>query len=106
MKKSPINHAIETLQKFSESLEFTKEGRTSVNCSISLLEPFIEEEKKVYIEMCIEFLKLLVNTIEKGEFNKFDEDNIVAFVTNYFSENKAPTPQSYKDFFRNATPKC
>lgn len=106
MKKSPINHAIETLQKFSESIEFTKEGRTSVNCSISLLEPFIQEEKKVYIEMCVEFLQLIVSNIENGQINKFEYDNIVSFVENYFSENKLPNPQPYNYFFKNAKPKC
>jgi len=106
MKKSPINHAIETLQKFSESLEFTKEGKTSVNCSISLLEPFIEEEKKLYIEMCVEFLQLIVSNIENGQIQNFEYNQIVSFVENYFSENKASNPQHYKYFFKDAKPKC
>ena len=90
MQKSPIKQAIEVLEKFSESLEFTKEGKTAVDSSISILQPLIEEERKVYIEMCIDFLQLLVLTIEKREFDKFDEHKIVSFVANYLSDNKLP----------------
>ena len=106
MQKSPIKQAIEVLEKFSESLEFTKEGKTSVDSSISIIQPLLEEERKVYVNMCMSFLELLVSTIEKGEFDKFDEEKIVSFVLNYFEGNETPLPNYDKNFFRNAKPKC
>jgi len=53
MNKSPIREAIERLTKFSESLDFSKEAMTGVNCSISLIQPLLEKEKKLYESICI-----------------------------------------------------
>ena len=104
MKKSPINQAIETLQKFSESIEFTKEGRTAANCSISLLEPFIQEEKRVYLELCVDFLKVITTNIENGQIGKFEYDHIVSFVDNYFLDNKLPNGDFFEITNKNTNP--
>ena len=96
MNKSPINEAIETLTKFSENLEFSKEARTSVNCSISLLEPLIEKEKKLYVSMCIGLMDKLADVVERGEFDKFDEDKIIDFIRNFFNEEQKPIYGSFE----------
>jgi hypothetical protein len=104
MKKSPINHAIETLQKFSESIEFTKEGRTAANCSISLIEPFIKEEKRVHLELCVDFLKVITTNIENGQIDNFKYEDIVSFIDNYFSDYKLPNGDFFEITNDNTNP--
>jgi hypothetical protein len=96
MNKSPIKEAIETLTKFSENLDFSKEAKTGVNCSISLIEPLIEKEKKLYVSMCISLMNKIADVVKRGEFDKFDEDNVIDFIKNYFNEEQKPTNGSYE----------
>lgn len=96
MNKSPIKEAIEILEKFNENLDFSKEAKTAVNCSISLLQPLLEKERKLYVSMCISLMDKLADVVERGEFDKFDEDNIIDFIKNYFKEKQKPIYGSYE----------
>ena len=96
MNKSPMNEAIEILERFKESLEFSKEAKTAVNCSISLLEPLLEKESKLYVSMCIGLIDKLADVVDRGEFDKFDEQKIVDFITNFFNEKQKPIHGSYE----------
>jgi hypothetical protein len=96
MNKSPMQEAIEILERFNENLDFSKEGKTAVKCSISLLEPLLEKERKLYISMCFTLIEKLADIVDRGEFDKFDEDEILDFIRNFFIEKQKPIYGSYE----------
>lgn len=106
MEKTPMKQAIELLERFNESLDFSKEAKKAVNCSISLIQPLLQLERKMYISLCIGLLDKIAEISEKEEFEKLDEDMFIKYIDDFMSNNIEKQTPSYKDIFRNATPRC
>lgn len=100
MEKSPINKAIEVLEKFKGVLDFSKEAQTGVASCISLIEPLIQYERNKYIEICLGLMEVLAEISDRGEYGKDDEKIIMDYVDSILPNkpsDKTPSGGSFQD---------
>ena len=83
MERTPIKFAIDSLKRFKENLDFSKEGKTATECCISILHQHMGYEKDALIKFAWTFYESMQIEIEEG----VDRDVVdISTVKDFYAE--------------------